>query len=248
MSTKQSIVSEPEQQNKNLNMLDLFNNSPIPDEQKLFHLGLFIKRQDMSRLILMNVLYKKIINVHGSIFEFGVRWGQNMALFESFRGMYEPFNYNRKIVGFDTFSGFPSVSDKDKEGFAIEGDMAVSQSYEIYLDKLLKCHEEQSPISHIKKFELIKGDATVTFKKYLEEHPETIIAFAYFDFDIYEPTKICLELCRDRFVKGSIIAFDELNHPDWPGETIAVREILGLNNIRLQRMPYNPTVSFIEVE
>ncbi len=45
--------------------------------------------------------------------EFGVKWGQNLALFQSFRGMYEPYNHNRKIIGFDTFEGFPSVDKKD---------------------------------------------------------------------------------------------------------------------------------------
>jgi len=248
MKQDQVVKSSEDQKIKDENLIDLFCNSPIPNEEKLFHLGLYIKRQNMSRLIQMNELYKKILDVHGSVFEFGVRWGQNLALFESFRGMYEPFNYNRKLVGFDTFSGFPSVSKNDKTIFAKEGDMRVSENYEEYLEKLLLCHENESPISHMKKFELVKGDATVTCKKYLKDHPETIIAFAYFDFDIYEPTKICLELCKDRFVKGSVIAFDELNHPDWPGETIAAQEVLGLRNIRLQRMSYNPTVSYLVVE
>ena len=36
------------------------------------------------------------------VIEFGVRWGANLGLFQSLRGMYEPFNYNRKIVGFET--------------------------------------------------------------------------------------------------------------------------------------------------
>jgi hypothetical protein len=53
---------------------------------------LFIKRQDLSKMLFMNDLYKKIIDVHGIIIEFRVRWGNNLALFESFRGIYEPFN------------------------------------------------------------------------------------------------------------------------------------------------------------
>ena len=44
--------------------------------------------------------------------DFGTRWGNNMALFSIFRGMYEPFNRHRKIIGFDTFSGFPSINEK----------------------------------------------------------------------------------------------------------------------------------------
>ena len=30
--------------------------------------------------------------------EFGVRWGQNLALFESFRGIYEPYNYSVELL------------------------------------------------------------------------------------------------------------------------------------------------------
>lgn len=245
-SKERDITSNKGDSLTNERFIDLLNNCPIPDNELANHLGLFIKRQAMSRVIFMYELYKKIIGVHGVVFEFGVRWGQDIALFESFRGMLEPFNYNRKLVGFDTFAGFPSVSDMDK--LTHKGDMNVTENYETYLEKVLSNHEGASPLSHIKKYELIKGDATVTFKEYLNRHPETIIAFAYFDFDIYEPTKLCLESCRDRFTKGSIIGFDELNHPDWPGETVALREILGIDKVRVERMPFMPTGSYIVVE
>jgi hypothetical protein len=84
--------------------------------------------------------------------------------------------------------------------------------------------------------------------EYLFRHPETIISLAYFDFDIYEPTKVCLDLCKDRFSKGSIIAFDEANNMNWPGETIAIQEILGIRNIKLERFPWCPTMSYTVVE
>lgn len=244
-SEKRSIVPNKADAISYESFLDLFNGCPVPENEKINHLGLFIRRQAMSRIIFMYELYKKIIGVHGVILEFGVRWGQDLALFESFRGMLEPFNYNRKIVGFDTFEGFPSISDKDK--LTREGDMGVTDKYEVYLDKILEAHESVSPVSHLRKYELIKGDSTLTFKRYLDEHPETIISFAYFDFDIYEPTKICLELCRDRLTRGSIIGFDELNHPDWPGETVALKEILGLDKVRVERMPFMPTGSYIVI-
>jgi len=234
--------------NHNRDFLELYKSCPLPDGQIIKNMGLFAKRQSLSRVLYMYELYKKIINVHGIIVEFGVRWGQNLALFQNFRAMFEPYNHNRKIVGFDTFAGFPTVTDKDHAHKHSTGDMHVVDEYEIYLEKILQAHEDNSPVANVKKFEICKGDATVTFKEYLEKNPETIIALAYFDFDLYEPTKACLELCRDRMTKGSIIAFDELNHPNWPGETRAVQDVLGLKNIRLQRMPFNPTTSFIEIE
>ena len=52
-----------------------FKNSPIPENEILSNLGLYIKRQGITRILVMNELYKKIIDVNGIIIEFGVRWG-----------------------------------------------------------------------------------------------------------------------------------------------------------------------------
>ena len=64
----------------------------------------------------------------------------------------------------------------------------------------------------------------------------------WLDFDIYEGTKVAIENILPRMPKGSIIAFDELNHPLWPGETVALIDTIGINNLRIKRMPYGSTV------
>lgn len=228
--------------------LNLLHNSPIPDNEILSNLGLYLNRQTLSRLLFMSELYQKIINVHGIVLEFGVRWGQNLALFSCLRGIYEPYNYNRKIVGFDTFEGFPEI-DREKDGRKVaQGDYSVAVNYESYLEQVLTYHESESPIAHKKKFELVKGDATKTIFEYLDRHPETVIAFAYFDFDIYPPTKACLEAIRDRLTKGSILAFDELNCPEFPGETIAYKEVFGIDRFSIKRSPLNPLCSYVVID
>lgn len=227
--------------------LNQFKECPIPDNEILQNLGLFMNRQALSRILFMHELYKKIINVNGVIMEFGVRWGQNLALFESLRGMYEPYNYTRKIIGFDTFEGFPSVHENDGDNkHIVKGAYCVVDDYQDYLESLLDYHESESPISHKKKYELVKGDASKNIITYLKDNPQTIISFAYFDFDIYEPTKKCLEAILPHLTKGSIIAFDELNDPNFPGETIAFQEVLGVSNYRIIRSPLNPLISYIE--
>ncbi|HEY6557464.1 MAG TPA: TylF/MycF/NovP-related O-methyltransferase [Polyangiaceae bacterium] len=228
-------------------LFNLFTNCPIPKQELLLNLGLFIKRQDLSRVLFMHELYRKIIDVPGVVIEFGVRWGQNLALFESFRGMYEPFNHTRKIVGFDTFEGFPALDVKDGDALEV-GDYSVTEQYEDYLARVLDYHEQESPIPHIRKYRLVKGDAGVEISRYLEENPETVVALAYFDMDIYEPTKKCLEAIRDRVTKGSVIGFDELNLHDFPGETRAVQEVLGLDRYRIVRSPISSTQSYLVVE
>jgi len=227
----------------------LFKNSKIPKDEILDNLGLFINRQNLSNIFFMNELYKKIINTPGVVMEFGVRWGQNLSLFESFRGMYEPFNYNRKIIGFDTFNGFPSVSTKDRKSKNIKkGAYSLTSNYEDYLENILDYHEKESPISHIKKFELVKGNAITTLKKYLNKNPQTIIALAWFDFDIYQPTKKCLELIQPHLVKGSVIGFDQLNYDVFPGETVALKEVLDISRFKFQRSPNSNHSSYFIME
>jgi hypothetical protein len=227
----------------------LFEQCPIPAKELLSNLGLFVNRQTLSRMVFMHDLYQKILPVHGIVVEFGVRWGQNLALFSSFRAMYEPYNHNRKILGFDTFQGFPSVSKEDgSDAVNRAGSYAVTPRYENYLDAVLAYHESESPLRHIKKYELIKGDATETLDLYLKRHPETIVALAYFDFDLYEPTKKCLQLISDRLTRGSIVGFDELNWPAFPGETLAVKEVFGLGRYAIRRSANSPSASYIVIE
>lgn len=219
----------------------------IPNKELLDNLGLYLTRQSLSRINFIQTLYKMIVPVHGIVMEFGVRWGQNMALFSVLRGIHEPFNYNRRIIGFDTFKGFPAVSAED--GNAIkEGDYTVTTGWKEELEKILSFHEQNAPISHKKKYELCDGDATITLPNFLKTHPETVIALAYFDFDLYQPTKVCLEAILPHITKGSILAFDELNCPEFPGETLAVREVLGLSRYAIQRDPSNPLMSYIVIE
>lgn len=226
-------------------LIKLFQTSPIPLNQILSNLGLFINSKDMSRILFMDYIYKKIIDVQGIVIDFGCHWGHNAALFSTFRGIYEPFNRHRKIVAFDTFQGFPEITLEDGNSDLMkEGNLALPDKYEEYLKLLLELKELFNPASHIQKFEVIKGNAVTTFEEYLRNNPETIVSLAYFDFDIYLPTFECLKLIKDRIVKGSIIAFDELNDPDSPGETQALIDVFGLPNVKLKRHPNTSRVSY----
>lgn len=222
------------------------HNTPIPSSELLHNLGLYLNRQTLARLLFLTELYQQIVPVHGVAMEFGVRWGQNLALLHALRGIYEPYNYNRKIIGFDTFSGFPAVTTQDGDQVKA-GDYGVTAGYQEYLTQILALHEADSPIAHKRKFELVAGDATETVPRYLRDHPETVVAFAYFDFDIYTPTKACLEAIRPRLTKGAIVAFDEVNCPEFPGETLALDEVFGVANYALRRSPLNPLISYLVV-
>ena len=230
-------------------LLDLLKNNPIPEEQLLSNIQLFIDSKNLSRILFMNELYKMAIDVQGVVMEFGTRWGPNAAQFAALTSIYEPFKRHKKIIAFDTFEGFPSVEKEDgNSDLMVPGQLALPDNYEEFLEKVMHLQESVNPLNHIKKFEVIKGDAITKLADYLQDHPETIVSLAYFDFDIYKPTKDCLDLIAERVTKGTVIGFDELNDPDSPGETTALMESFGLRNISLKRYRYASRVSYFIVE
>jgi hypothetical protein len=219
--------------------------SRIPASELADHLPLFSSRHALGRVLLMHALYERILDVHGVILLFGVRWGRDLAILQTLRSILEPGNATRRIIGFDTFEGFPSVSDLD--GGARPGDYGVSADHARVLEDLLRDRDADEGNPYPRR-EIVRGDATVTLPRWLESHPETVVAMAYFDMDLYEPTRACLSALEPYITKGAVIGFDEVGHPGWPGETAALREVRGLHRVRLQRTPYAGTPSFFVAE
>ena len=125
-----------------------------------------------------------MLPVAGSICEFGVHYGSSLATLLNLRAIKEPYNYSRHIFGFDTFSGFAAVDEKDG-ALVKSGDFHIDDGYENLLDRLLQAQESLSPNNHLKKYSLIKGDASVTSKKWLEENPHSLLSLIH----ISEPTR-----------------------------------------------------------
>lgn len=226
-------------------LTEALKNTPLPADELLANIGLYATSKSLARIFFFYELYKKIVNTHGVIMEFGVRWGQNLALLSAMRGIFEPFNRHRKIIGFDTFAGFKGMSAEDGNLCkSVDGSFSVTENYDAYLDKLIGLHDALNPIGHLRKYELVKGDAVETIPAYLKAHPETIVSMAIFDFDIYKPTKAALEAIKPHLMKGSILVFDELCDDIFPGETVAVREALNLNELRVERMPMAARISY----
>lgn len=239
------VLSSDSEKDSNNRFSNMLLNSPIPSDEIVANLGTYLTSKTLSRILFFQELYKKILNLHGVVMEFGVRWGQTLSLLSALRGIYEPFNRHRKIVGFDTFEGFVGLSEKDgNKCKCVDGSFNVSESYEDHLSELLGLQEALNPMSHIKRFQLVKGNAEETIPKYFGDNPETVVSMAILDFDIYRPTKVALENIRDRMPKGSILVFDELCDPYFPGETLAVDEVFGIKNLKIERLPITARISY----
>jgi hypothetical protein len=227
-----------ELQDAEAQMSSWLRSSPIPDQELAENTPLYQTVRSLKRQLYMNELYQQILPVHGVVMQFGVRWGRDIAAFDAFRTIYEPFNISRLVVGFDTFEGFPSLHEKDGgHKMMVEHGLTTTAGYVDDLRRLLATRRGLDPLPHLERCAIVQGDVSQTLPAYLAAHPETIVALAHFDLDIYAPTKDCLEALKPYLTRGSILAFDELVSPLSPGETEALREVWGLDRFRIQRSP-----------
>jgi len=226
----------------------MLEKNPIDKKELIDNLGLFLNTKNFSRMLFFYEIYKQFLDVEGCIMEFGVRWGQNLSLLAAVRAMFEPYNVKRKIIGFDTFQGFVGTGAQDgKKTFFEKGGLSLPKNYEHFLNDILEVQENFNPVSHVKKFEIIKGDASKTLKKYLKKERQTIVAFAFFDMDIYKPTKDCLKILTNYVTKGTIIAFDELNCDYAKSVTNALKEVFDMRTIEIKRFSHISKICYFKV-
>jgi hypothetical protein len=217
-------------------------------ELKLTSFPKYIRRQDLTRLLARYEVFKKVLNVKGSIIECGVFRGFGLMSWANFSTILEPINLTRRIYGFDSFSGFVDVDEKDRNRLRTvrPGDLSADSFAE--LQRLIEVYDSNRPLGHVSKVSLIPGDAQVTIPQFVKDNPHLLVSLLFLDFDLYEPTRVALEQFVPRMPKGAIIALDELDNPMWPGETLALLETVGLKRLRLQRLEWDPYIAFAEVE
>jgi len=224
-------------------------NSPFSNLERLQNFSLYTPRQDLTNFLVRYEIFKRVLDIQGSIIECGVLRGGGLMAWAQFSAILEPTNHQRRIVGFDTFSGFPKLSKQDRSSESDQarpGGLAVD-SYE-HLQHCVELFDMNRFIGHVPKVEMVRGDAAKTIAQYLKENSQLIVSLLYLDFDIYEPTLAALKHFLPRMPKGAVIAFDELNLKDWHGGSVAVLESLKLRDYRIERCSFGSVISFAQIE
>lgn len=223
----------------------LFEANPSPWETKLENFPKYVRRQNLTRFLALYEIFKMTEAVKGSIIECGVNHGFGIMSWAKFSAILEPVNLTRRIYGFDTFEGFPGVSEKDRSASSQhvkKGDLAADVYEE--LQQLVEVYDSTRFIGHVNKVNLVRGDATKTIPQFVEDNPHLLISLLFLDFDLYEPTRVALEHFLPRMPKGAVLAFDELDNPLWPGETLAMLEAHAKRPLRIQRLHFDPYIGF----
>jgi hypothetical protein len=226
-----------------------FERHPGTWEYKMENFPKYVRRQNLTRFIALYEIFKKVLNVKGSVVECGVYEGAGLMTWAKLSAILEPVNLTRRVYGFDSFKGFPKVSAKDTGGRATavrRGGLFADSFKE--LTQLIAAHDSTRFLGHIEKVRLIRGDATKTIRQFVRDNPHLVVSLLFMDFDLYEPTRVALEHFLPRMPKGAIIAFDELDNPLWPGETQAMMEVCGAGKLRIERLPFDPYIGYARID
>jgi hypothetical protein len=130
------------------------------------------------------------VEVDGLWLEFGVSTGGSIRCITSLT--------DRMVYGFDWFEGLPE-------------DWVLGEGYYPYPRGSFRGR----PLFTRPNMTLLVGLFQETLPAFLTAHAGPV-AFAHVDCDLYSSTTYVLQALRDRFVAGTVIAFDDLfNYPNY---------------------------------
>jgi hypothetical protein len=241
----------PQQQSALSDLATFFEGASGTTQEKLGAFMKFVSRQDLSLLLARYEVFKQVGEVKGSILECGVYHGNGLMTWALLSAALEPTNYNRRIIGFDTFAGNAGESARDRitGAAAAQGlhQTAYAVDSEAELRRCIQIFDENRFLSHIPKIELVRGDVVETAPKYLEANPHIVVSVLSLSMNLFEPMAVALRTFLPRMPKGAVVAIHTLNEGIYPGATLALLEELGLRESSVRSHAFAPNLSWIVV-
>lgn len=223
-----STRHEPERRQKE-DLERLYEVTGLSEFEKFRNFPVFTPRFNLARFLTHYELFKKVVDLPGVIVDLGVFRGASTFTWAKLCEIFCSTDVRKVVYGFDTFEGFPSLSNEDGPedtlqdvraggyfgGTTVERDLSLAQAAMNH-DRHLK---------HINRIDFIKGDVSETIPAFVEAKGNGLrIALLNLDVDLYEPTKVALEHFVPLMVRGGIIILDEYAVDTFGGESKAVDE------------------------
>ncbi|SRX82241.1 hypothetical protein [Acidiphilium multivorum AIU301] [Mycolicibacterium parafortuitum] len=116
----------------------------------------------------------------------------------------------RRVYGFDTFTGLVEDWQIDDHVVINSGTFSLAEplARQLMRDTGVAL-EDGVPSALGRDVQFVKGSTYDTLAPFLAARPDVPIRLFHMDLDTYESCLHALETCKDRFVEGSILVFDE---------------------------------------
>jgi len=221
-----SLRHEPERRQRE-KLEAIIDNTPFPPFEQFRAFPVFTPRYTLARFLTHYELFKKIVDLPGTIVDLGVYRGSSTFTWAKLCEIFCPTDIRKSVFGFDTFEGFPDLHPLDG-GEDAQQDRRVGGYHggEGLLNLLQDAQEamnEDRHLRHIDRIKFIAGNATETMPKFVSEYGSGLkVALLNLDADLYEPTRVALESFMPHMVSGGLIIADEYAVDTFSGETQAI--------------------------
>lgn len=117
---------------------------------------------------------------------------------------------DRMVYGFDTFEGLVEDWQIDDQIVIKQGTFSLAEPLaQRFMRDTGVSLDEGLPATLGRRVQFVMGSTYETLAPFLAERTGAPIALFHMDLDTYESCLHALETCKDRFVEGSILVFDE---------------------------------------
>lgn len=203
----------------------------------------FTMRRHTNQTLAYYELFKKIVDVPGSILEFGVFYGNGLFTWLNLLETFIPTDRGRKVFGFDDMAGYDRELDTtDFMGVKyienVRGDFSINKST---ITKLVDLHNSDNLVPNDKRCLVIDGDVTNTFSIFRENNPGVRACLVNIDLNLYKPTEFVLNSAWQILVKGGLMVFRGYGNKPWEGESKAVDEFFANYNCKFETISFNNT-------
>lgn len=205
------------------NLEHIIKESGLPFSEIMKNYPAFIRRRDLPRLLAHYDLFKKIVDLPGSIVELGVYLGAGFFTWSKLLETFVPGDRSRKVYGFDNCSGYTEFSSEDGNPMPwVERIIGKKSANKSYIESMVELHNNDNLLPGVERCKIIIGDIAETVPKFTSESQGTRISLLYFDVNIYEPTMIGLKYLYPLVLPGGIVAFNAYGASPWQGEALAI--------------------------
>ena len=195
----------------------LFDKSKGSTLDKINSFTKYAGRQNIAKLVAQYEMLMMTKNVLGNIIEGGIFHGSGLLGWANLAVSLEPYNYQCKIVGFDTFTGLPESWRSYPRGyFSNNGNVPNINDERVIWHKGLV----EDTITELPS-ELILNNSLLII----------------FDLDLFKPTMHCINYLRKYLKSGDLIYFDE---PHDEHESTIINYLLLEDNSRFKTVLCTP--------
>lgn len=219
---------EPERRQRE-RLEQLFETTDLSVFERFRNFPVFTPRLNLARFLAHYELFKQVVDLPGVIIDLGVFRGASTFTWAKLCEIFCPTDVRKVVYGFDTFAGFPSLSQEDGQPDAaqdvVAGGYFGGAGVEADLRQAAAAMDEDRHLAHRPRIEFVVGDVCATIPSFVERKGNGLrIALLNLDVDLYEPTRVALEHFVPQMVPGGIIVLDEYAVDTFGGESKAVDE------------------------